>query len=398
MSKNKQYLLSRCIILAWFCLVSVSVFAQLTVTDECKVKNGDLTARKLNDTHPYVENGDTIPFALVRVGLAEPGVTFDSKWVLKTEFKDNEYWVYFMGGVKSITIKSKRFTPLHYSFPQPLEEKVTYIMTVQKPKADESQFGELEIKSNVAVADLYIDGVKISDGAPYTYKGEGGKHTLDVKADGYAGQTREVEIPVGHKASVTVNLFAEGSLDVNGVSYGQVPVAATSFQMGSNSFYYEQPIRQIKLMPFSIGITLVSVDLWKNVMGGVEERIKGADGQVVNITFDECMDFIAALNEQTGKSYRLPTEAEWEHCANNATSLGIGDIGKCMEWCSDWFGKYQLTTEASPKGPQSGIVKVVRGGSLYNGDWTFYNRSTYRWHQHPEKASDRISFRLVSDE
>lgn len=151
-------------------------------------------------------------------------------------------------------------------------------------------------------------------------------------------------------------------------------------------------------MPFSIGITLVSVDLWKNVMGGVEERIKGADGQVVNITFDECMDFIAALNEQTGKSYRLPTEAEWEHCANNATSLGIGDIGKCMEWCSDWFGKYQLTTEASPKGPQSGIVKVVRGGSLYNGDWTFYNRSTYRWHQHPEKASDRISFRLVSDE
>lgn len=382
-----------------FALLSLytDVKAQLNVTEECRVKNGDLTARRMNDTNPIIENGDTVPFAIVRVGLVEHGVTFESRWVLKTEYKEGEYWVYFMGGVKNVTIKSKRFTPLHYTFPSPLEDRTTYVMTIQKPVADESQFGELEIRSNVSKADLYIDGVKISDGVPFTYKGEGGTHTLEVKAIGYTSQQREVEIPIGHKNMVTVNLFAEGSLEVDGVSYGLVPVAATTFSMGSKSFYYENPIRQVSLRPFSVGSTMVSTELWNKVMDSLDERMKGENGQVVNVTYDECQDFITALNQRTGKTFRLPTEAEWEYCVQNKDALGISDMQKCLEWCYDWFGKYLIVDTVNPQGPETGVVKVVRGGSLY-GDDIWYKRPSYRWHQKSDSSSPMISFRLVCDE
>lgn len=156
--------MKRYLLILFLSIVShLCLYAQLSVGEECAVKDGDITAYRLNDQQPITIDGDTIPFALVRVGLVEPNATFDSKWVLKQEFKDNEYWVYFMEGVKSVTIKTKRFTPLHYKFPEPLKAKNTYVMSIQRPDSEKYK-GNLHITSNVPHADIYVDGSKVKIG------------------------------------------------------------------------------------------------------------------------------------------------------------------------------------------------------------------------------------------
>ena len=131
-------------------------------------------------------------------------------------------------------------------------------------------------------------------------------------------------------------------------------------------------------------------------MGTKHERNIGPNGEVVNITFEECQDFISLLNQCKNRHFRLPTEAEWEYAATHSSELGVEEIGETLEWCSDWFAHYKNNAETSPTGPKVGVVKVVRGGSLYEKK-TWYDALTYRWHQNPEEPSERISLRLVED-
>lgn len=377
-------------------VISLPLHAQLTVAEGCIVKENDASANKLNVEEPIIIDGDTIPFALVRVGLVEPNATFNSRWVLKQEFKDNEYWVYLMEGVKSVTIKTKRFTPLHYMFPEPLKARNTYVMSIKRPDGEKYK-GNLRITSNVPHADIYVDGSKVSDGTPFTYSGEPGIHQVELRADGYDPQSRQIDIPMGQTSDVIINLFEAGALSVDGVGYGMVPVEATSFSMGSPLFYYTKPVHKVNLRPFSVGSMLVSVDLWEKVMGEADSRIKGDAGQVVNVSYDEIQDFISSLNAKTGKEFRLPTEAEWEYLSQHGRKLGVSDLGTSMEWCQDWFGKYAISETTNPQGPDEGVMRSVRGGSEYSDDDPVYKMNVFRWRKQPDKSSPKISFRLVQD-
>lgn len=122
---------------------------------------------------------------------------------------------------------------------------------------------------------------------------------------------------------------------------------------------------------------------------------------VVGVSWFEAGEYCGWLAASTGRSFRLPTEAEWERAArggvegalfpwgdappeslpNYATrwetgpeavgqseANGFGLFDTCAnvhEWCSDWFGAnyYAVSPERNPLGPESGQRRASRGGS-----------------------------------
>ena len=201
------------------------------------------------------------------------------------------------------------------------------------------------------------------------------------------------------------------TFSVNGVDFDMIEVEGGTFTMGateeqgSDVSDNEKPAHQVMLSPYYIGKTEVTQELWEAVMGSNPSFFSGNKNRPVeNVSWDDCQVFINKLNGLTGKSFRLPTEAEWEYAArggkkskgykysgsntiddvawydtNSAgtthpvsskapNELGLYDMsGNVWEWCSDWYGKsyYEESPEPNPTGPKVGTLRVKRGGDWY---------------------------------
>ena len=101
-----------------------------------------------------------------------------------------------------------------------------------------------------------------------------------------------------------------------------VAVPAGSFLMGSPASEAgrdsdEGPQRRVTVASFELGTTEVTQGQWKAVMGSNPSAFKtcGDDCPVESVSWDDAQAFIRKLNEQTGRRYRLPSEAEWEYAA-----------------------------------------------------------------------------------
>ena len=172
-------------------------------------------------------------------------------------------------------------------------------------------------------------------------------------------------------------------------------------EQGGDCTDYEKPAHQVTLSDYKIGKYEVTQAQWKAVMGNNPSNFSGCDKcPVETVSWNDIQDFLRKLNEKTGKTYRLPTEAEWEFAARGgnkstktkysgsnildevawyertsgrkthevgtkaANELGIHDMsGNVWEWCSDWYGDYDASSKTNPKGPSSGSFRVLRGGS-----------------------------------
>ena len=197
----------------------------------------------------------------------------------------------------------------------------------------------------------------------------------------------------------------------------------------------ELPAHQVTLTKsYYIGKYEVTQAQWKAVMGDNPSLYKGDDQPVECVNWDDVQTFIAKLNEMTGKSYRLPTEAEWEFEARGGNQskgckysgsdniddvawygaaaggnsgksthtvgikqpneLGIYDMsGNVWELCSDWDGVYSDEAQTDPQGPTVGSKRVTRGGSFAYG--TMYCRVAYRSNSDPSSVASNRGFRIV---
>jgi formylglycine-generating enzyme required for sulfatase activity len=163
----------------------------------------------------------------------------------------------------------------------------------------------------------------------------------------------------GHKA------YTETIPDSKGVKFDMVAVPGGTFLMGSppgekGRTEDEGPQHPVQIRPFWMGKTEVvweEYDLWwKDAPGNKEAQMDaekkgltgkdfdaltrptppyadetfghGRDGRpVLAVTHHAAMEYCYWLSQKTGKTYRLPTEAEWEWAcrAGTATAYSFGD-------------------------------------------------------------------------
>ena len=160
----------------------------------------------------------------------------------------------------------------------------------------------------------------------------------------------------------------------------------------------------------------------------------GDNEAVTNVSYHDATAYCEWLSEKTGRSFRLPTEAEWEYACRAGTytlyytgdglpesmmknqkterdlvsvslevgqsepnAFGLFDMhGNVEEWCMDWYGPYSPDVQTDPAGHASGVFRVTRGGS-HNTPSEFL-RSANRSAAIPADRHSQIGFRIVESE
>ena len=340
------------------------------------------------------------------------------------------------------------------------------IQLAQQQKLDVAFDALSAIQGNLSVnfkpfgSDVYVDGVKVGQ-SPRVFNGVlVGNHNVEIRKSGYTTSRQTVTISEGQTASISGSLTSSTSSSTantlsssgsslsgnaltipvkNGISIEMVKVEAGSFDMGAtpemqNPDEDEKPVHRVTLTNnYYIGKYEVTQALWKIVMGSNPSNSKGDNLPVENVSWNNCQKFISKLNKLTGKSFRLPTEAEWEFAARGGNksrgyqysgSNTLGDVawyegnsgskthavgtkqpnelgafdmtGNVWEWCQDWHGRYSSSPQTNPTGAVSGSCRVYRGGSLcYPAG---YCRCSCRFDGTPDFRNGDLGLRLVLSE
>ena len=205
---------------------------------------------------------------------------------------------------------------------------------------------------------------------------------------------------------------------VNSIGMTLALIPAGEFFMGSpdsdrDAFAREKPRHRVRITkPFWLGMHLVTVGQFRKFVeetkydAGTEWQTTAThpsqtdDHPVVSVDWNAAVAFCKWLSRKEGKTYRLPTEAEWEYAcrAGTQTKRSFGDdeselgehawfsmnsyqthavgqkrpntwglsdmLGNAWQWCEDWLGAdyYAHSPRDDPTGPTTGSCRVFRGG------------------------------------
>ncbi|MBN3036792.1 MAG: SUMF1/EgtB/PvdO family nonheme iron enzyme [Bacteroidales bacterium] len=356
------------------------------------------------------------------------------------------------------------------------------------------EYGSIQLTTELT-GQLYLDGNPLTPITANTRvpvnKVTAGPHTLELR--GEENWSRHIHIAKDQTLELTIEKKALPPTDNKpaGVDYGieMVFVQGGTFTMGctgeqgSDCEDDEKPAHQVTLSDYYIGKYEVTVGqfkqfidatgyrtdaekgggsyLWNGKKWEIKESVTwrcNAEGNtrpvsenghpVIHVSWNDATEYCKWLSRQTGKNYRLPTEAEWEYAARsrgkaykyswgnggpsgniadesakkvfsdwsvwkgyddgyvytapvgkfNANDLGLHDMsGNVWEWCSDWYGAlyYSASPVSNPWGPSDGTHRVVRGGSW--GDGPRGCRVSSRSRGTPDLRYDGNGFRLAMD-
>lgn len=222
-----------------------------------------------------------------------------------------------------------------------------------------------------------------------------------------------------------------------------VIIAEGWFLMGSDSGQdCERPVHRVWIDSFLLAATQVTNAEYGHVLRATgaepppfwqERNFDHPNQPVVGVSWIEADRYCQCLSWQTGRTYRLPTEAEWERAARGKleqnifpwgndppqslpdygtrwqagpeqvaryapNAFGLYDICENIhEWCSDWYAAdyYALSPQRNPRGPEQGQRKASRGGS-----WRHHvkvARCSARSSIPPEFQYADYGFRVASD-
>ncbi len=214
----------------------------------------------------------------------------------------------------------------------------------------------------------------------------------------------------------------------------------------------ERPAHRVTItQAFHIGATEVTLGQFRAMDPDFRRDDKSVDDALTGIRWHQAVAFCEWLSKKEGRTYRLPTEMEWEYaCRAGTTTLfhtgaalpagfhswptdtglrdrffpdeklppeyqsksaklslkvgrtpanawGLFDMhGNVAEWCADWYGPYEAGEQTDPLGRVDGDFRVIRGGS--HSVQTRLLRSANRMAWVPEAVNDRTGFRVVLGE
>ena len=226
----------------------------------------------------------------------------------------------------------------------------------------------------------------------------------------------------------------------NSIGMKLVLVHPGSFTMGSpveevGRFRNETSQKVTLSKSYYLGAYEVTQGEYEKVMGANPSSFKGAKNPVEMVSWDDAVSFCKKLSEMpeekaAGRSYRLPTEAEWEYAcrAGSTTSYSFGETaeslreyawfvegregkthpvglekpnrwglydmhGNVWEWCQDWYADYPPDASTDPLGPNAGSLRVYRGGGWIN--FAALCRSASRYAVAPSHRVNSLGFRLA---
>jgi sulfatase modifying factor 1 len=212
-------------------------------------------------------------------------------------------------------------------------------------------------------------------------------------------------IPTGPATESTTNTIG---MKLNKIPAGTFTMGSPETEEGHDDSEYQHKVTISKA--FYMQTTEVTQGQWKAVMGTepwtAKDNVKeGPNYAATYVSWDDAVAYCKKLSEKESKTYRLPTEAEWEYAGRAGTettwsfgndenalgdyawynknawdidekyahqvglkqpnAFGLYDMhGNVYEWCHDY---YKQSPENDPTGATRGSVRVLRGGS-WGGD------------------------------
>jgi len=257
-----------------------------------------------------------------------------------------------------------------------------------------------------------------------------------------------------HLQSQFVTLDPAGLVEIPGTTFGLGHVEEDPGDYGQRWKENEFPRHEVTLSAFAIQATEVTVAAWAELLDSSVELARVHHHPLQPVSWDgerfEPLEGEASRPARFVSWYdaatycglaaaRLPTEAEWELAAKGTddpdrrwpwadggptcelavyftsrtlceprpaevgsrspqgdSQWGLADLaGNVAEWTSDRYGRYDEASATDPQGPDTGELRVLRGGGFRTTDDGI--RTLSRVGARPEQRSEGVGFRCVVD-